>query len=121
MNRLFDKGTKLREHIGGMERRIRKSITAYAVMVAKGFLKSGYDVYTEGLFVSACWHEGGVPAILVKGLSADYAKRWRQNTLLQVWDYDEYLEWTPVRHETLRITRLTLHNVDEVARERWMG
>src|ERR1700690_1021146 len=92
MDRLFDKGIKLTEHIGVMEGRIRGAITAYAVLVAKGFIQEGFEVYTYGNFPSACIHEGGLPAILVKGLPGDGLKRWEDKaSLLWISDYDEYI------------------------------
>lgn len=119
MDDLFNLGQEIKGKIGVLERRIRQSITAYAIRVAEAFLASGCEVYTVGLMVNACWHEGGVPALLVKDLPKETVKRWWQIGLVDINDYNEFRLHVPVHIEESAYIRLTIDNLEEVARERW--
>lgn len=119
LDRLLAENAELGSYVSRLGGRIRLAIMNHSVRVAKEFIEAGYEVCTIGNFTSACWHEGGVPTILVKNMPAEEAKRW-SDAYMYVQDYDHFLGWFPGKIDREKdITRLTLDNVDEVAEKGW--
>lgn len=116
--KLIEYNSRVRARVERLSSTIESLLIGRMKTMARYFLDKGCEVYYFRPY-SACWHEGGLGEIVIKGMSAEDRKAC-EKFHLDVQDYDSYygnvLSLIKEEYRDRDFVRITDENIGTIGR-----